>query len=290
MPRKTVRCVDPAALGRFLTLNLGLVLTAVGIALFKAPNNFVFGGTSGVAILLTSIFPGWDVGAFMWLVNGALVALGFLTLGRAFAGWTVYSSLALSFYVSAAGWLCPMAAPFTSDRMLEMVFAVLLPAVGSAMAFHVGASTGGMDILAMILARRTSLPIGMSLFASDILIVLAAFVRFGPQTGLYCVLGIVGKTFIVDGVIESFHVRKVCTIVTQQADEIAHYILHELHRGATKTKAEGAFSGRGVEIVVTCLTRGEAIRLRRFVKEHDPKSFLTIVNSSEIIGKGFSGA
>ena len=108
--------------------------------MFKAPNNFVFGGTSGVAILLTSIFPGWDVGAFMWLVNGALVALGFLTLGRAFAGWTVYSSLALSFYVSAAGWLCPMAAPFTSDRMLEMVFAVLLPAVGSAMAFHVGRS------------------------------------------------------------------------------------------------------------------------------------------------------
>lgn len=271
----------------FLILNVGLFLTAVGIALFKAPNNFAFGGTSGVSVLLAYYFPAVNVGGFMWIVNAALVALGFAMLGRSFAGWTIYSSFALSFYVMALQWLFPMSAPLTNDLMLEMIFAVLLPAVGSAIVFQIGASTGGTDILAMILAKHTNLPIGKSLFFSDILIVIVALVTFGPHTGLYCILGILGKTFIVDGVIESFHIRKACTIVTHQPDLIADYIFHVLHRGATRTKGVGAYSGMEVDIVIACLTRVEALKLRQFVREHDPKSFMTIVNSSEIIGKGF---
>lgn len=271
----------------FLVLNFGLLLTAAGIALFKAPNNFAFGGTSGLSVLLASYFPTLNVGGFMWIVNAALVALGFGLLGRNFAGWTVYSSFALSFYVTVLQCVFPMSAPFTDDLMLEMIFAVLLPAVGSAIVFQIGASTGGTDILAMILARRTNLPIGKSLFLSDIAIVLAALATFGPRTGLYCILGILGKTFIVDGVIESCRVRKVCTVITHQPEIIADFILHTLRRGATHTRGEGAFSGAGVDIVVTCLTRAEALKLRSFVNEHDPKSFMTIVNSSEIIGKGF---
>lgn len=271
----------------FLLLNFGLLLTAVGIALFKAPNHFAFGGTSGLSVLLSSYFPSVNVGGFMWIVNAGLVLLGFAFLGRRFAGWTIYSSFALSFYVTVLQWAFPMSAPFTDDLMLEMIFAVLLPAVGSALVFQIGASTGGTDILAMILARHTNLPIGRSLFFSDILIVIAALVTFGPRTGLYCILGILGKTFVVDGVIESCHVRKVCTIITHQPACIADFILHTLRRGATRTKAEGAFSGTSVDIVVACLTRVEALKLRQFVKEHDPKSFMTIVNSNEIIGKGF---
>lgn len=271
----------------FLLLNFGLLLTAVGIAYFKAPNHFAFGGTSGLSVLLASYFPAFNVGGFMWIVNAALVALGFICLGRNFAGWTIYSSFALSFYVSVLQWAYPMSAPFTDDLMLEMIFAVLLPAVGSALVFQIGASTGGTDILAMILARHTNLPIGRSLFLSDILIVIVALFTFGPRTGLYCILGILGKTFIVDGVIESCHVRKVCTVITHQPKLIAEFILHTLRRGATHTKADGAYSGAEVDIVVACLTRVEALKLRHFVNEHDPKSFMTIVNSSEIIGKGF---
>ena len=271
----------------FLLLNFGLLLTAAGIALFKAPNNFAFGGTSGVSVLLASWFPSLNVGGFMWIINAALVALGYVALGRKFAGWTVYASFALSLYVTVLQWAFPMTQPFTDDLMLEMIFSVLLPATGSALVFQIGASTGGTDILAMILAKHTNLPIGKSLFVSDILIVICALFRFGPRTGLYCILGILGKTFIVDGVIESFRIRKVCTIVTHQPDVIADFVLHTLHRGATHTKADGAFSKTAVDVVVTCLTRAEALRLRRFVDEHDPKSFMTIVNSSEIIGKGF---
>jgi len=279
-----------ADMRKFVILNAGLLLTAVGIALFKAPNNFAFGGTSGIAVLLSSFFPHLNVGDFMWLVNATLVSLGFVFLGRGFAGWTVYSSFALSLYVTILQALFPMAHPMTDDLMLEMIFAVLLPAIGSAMVFDIGASTGGTDIAAMILAKHTNLPIGRSLFLSDIAIVLIALFRFEPRTGLYCILGIIGKTFIVDGVIESFHVRKVCTVITAEPEPIVDFILHELRRSATLTKAHGAYLDGEQSVIMTCLKRSEAARLRNFTRERGIKTFMTIVNSSEIIGKGFRSA
>ena len=114
----------------FGLLNLGLILTALGIVLFKSPNQFAFGGTSGLSVILATLFPRWNVGAFMWVINIALVVLGFCLLGRKSMGWTVYSSFALSFYVSLCEWIWPLSAPLTDDTFLEFCFAVLLPALG----------------------------------------------------------------------------------------------------------------------------------------------------------------
>jgi len=271
----------------FLVLNLGLVITAVGIAVFEAPNNFAMGGASGAAIVLTSFFPRISVGGFLWILNLALLALGFVFLGRVCAGWTAYSSLALSFYVSVLQHLFPMAHPLTNDMLIEVIFSVMLPAVGMAMVFNVGASTGGTDILAMILAKYTGFNIGWALFASDILIVMAAMFRFDVRTGLYCIIGILIRTFIVDGFIESVNIRKVCTIITDNPKPILNYILHTLNRSATVTKAEGGQTREPKEVIMSCLTRSEATRLRRFARKLDPHSFMTIVSSSEIIGNGF---
>jgi len=271
----------------FLILNLGLVITAVGIAVFEAPNNFAMGGASGAAIVLTSFFPRISVGGFLWILNLSLLALGFAFLGRVCAGWTAYSSLALSFYVSVLQHVFPMAHPLTNDLVIEMVFSVMLPAVGMAMVFNVGASTGGTDIVAMILAKYTGFHIGWSLFASDVLIVIVSLFRFDIRTGLYCFLGILIRTFIVDGFIESVNIRKVCTIITDNPQPILNYILHTLDRSATLSKAEGGYLKEPKEVIMACLTRAEATRLRRFVRKLDPNSFMTIVSSSEIIGNGF---
>ena len=163
----------------FVKLNAGLILTAIGIVLFKTPNHFAFGGTSGLSILLASLFPQFNVGGFMWVINVLLVVLGYIFLGIGCMGWTVYSSFALSFFVSVCEVIWPLTAPLTSDTLLELVFAVLLPAVGSAIVFDIGASTGGTDIVALILAKHTSLEIGKALMVSDILIVAGAGVKFG---------------------------------------------------------------------------------------------------------------
>ncbi len=271
----------------FFKLNAGLILTAIGIVLFKTPNHFAFGGTSGLSILLASLFPQFNVGGFMWVINVLLVVLGYIFLGIGCMGWTVYSSFALSFFVSVCEVIWPLTAPLTSDTLLELVFAVLLPAVGSAIVFDIGASTGGTDIVALILAKHTSLEIGKALMVSDILIVAGAGVKFGIATGMYCVLGLIGKAFIVDGVIESINLRKVCTVVTAQPDKVQQFILKELNRSATVEQAYGAYTHRELSVLMTVLTRREAARLRDFLRANDRKAFITIVNSSEIIGKGF---
>ena len=271
----------------FGLLNTGLIATAMGIALFKTPNHFAFGGTSGLSIILSTLFPQWNVGFFMWVVNAVLVLLGFAFLGIRSMGWTIYSSFALSFYVSICEEIWPLTAPLTNDVFLELCYAVILPAVGSAIVFNIGASTGGTDIVAMILHKYTSLEIGRALLVSDLAIVLVGAYLYGPATGLYCILGMVLKTTVVDGAIESINLRKVCTVVTTDPGPVRDFIVKELKRSATEERAEGAYTHEEKWVLMTVLTRSQAQHLRRFVRRHDPHAFITIVNSSEIVGKGF---
>ena len=271
----------------FIILNLGLIFTAVGIAIFKTPNHFAFGGTSGLSIILSTLFPKWNVGAFMWIVNAALVVLGFFFLGIRSMGWTVYSSFALSFYVSACEAIYPLSSPLTHDVFLELCFAVILPAVGAAMVFNVGASTGGTDIVAMILHKDTSLEIGRALLVSDLGIVLIAAYLYGAQTGLYCILGMILKCTVVDSAIESLNLRKVCTIISKYPEQVEEFIINDLHRSATEQKAFGIYTKKEQKVMMTVLTRSETNRLRIHLRQIDPHAFITIVNSSEIIGKGF---
>ncbi len=222
----------------FFLLNLGLVATAVGIAVFKTPNHFAFGGTSGLSIVLATLFPRWNVGAFMWFINAALVVLGFVFLGVRSMGWTIYSSFALSFYVSLCERVCPLSAPLTSDAFLELCFAVILSAVGAAVVFDIGASTGGTDIVAMILNKYTSMPVGRALMVSDLGIVLVGAYLYGPATGLYCILGMILKSTVADSAIESINLRKVCTVVTSNPQPVRDFIVNDLHRSATMEQAE----------------------------------------------------
>ena len=268
----------------FLILNLGLIFTAVGISIFKTPNHFAFGGTSGLSIILSTLFPKWNVGAFMWIVNAALVVLGFFFLGIRSMGWTIYSSFALSFYVSACEVIYPLSFPLTHDVFLELCFAVILPAVGAAMVFNVGASTGGTD---MILHKYTSLEIGRALLVSDLGIVLIAAYLYGAQTGLYCILGMILKCTVVDSAIESLNLRKVCTIISKYPDQVEDFIINDLHRSATEQNAFGVYTKQEQKVLMTVLTRSETNRLRIHLRQIDPHAFITIVNSSEIIGKGF---
>lgn len=268
-------------------LNFGLAITAIGIHFFKTPNNFAIGGTSGISILISSLWPRLGVGAAMFIVNAVLVVLGVFCLDWRAMGVTIYSSFALSTFVTGFEAVFPMGAPFTGDTLLELLFAVMLPAAGSAIVFNLGASTGGTDIVAMILSKHTSLEIGKALLVSDFLITASAGVLFGIRTGLYCILGLLLKAFLVDGVIESINMRKVVTVVSRHPDEVKRFIVEVLHRSATMHMGEGAYSGRKEQVLTTVLTRRQAVALRNHMRQIDPGAFITIVNSSEIVGKGF---
>ena len=279
------RSQEPGFLRFFGELNLGLILTAFAIVAFKTPNHFAFGGTSGVSVILSTLFPTLPVGVFMWIINAVLVVLGFIFLDRKAILWSVFASFALSAYVSLFELFIPTDVSMTGDMWLDLCFAVILPALGSA----IGASTGGTDILAMILKRRTTLEIGRALLLVDIGIVTIAAFLYGPRVGLYCVLGLFAKTLVVDKAIESIHLRKVCTVICSEPRKVEEFIVKHLNRTATISRGYGAFSGKCVTVIMSVLSRREAVQLRRYVRDIDPGAFITIVDSSEIVGKGFRG-
>ncbi len=273
----------------FCLLNLGLILTAVALVLFKTPNHLAFGGTTGFAILLNTAIPVLPVSAYMWILNAALVLLGLVFLERKAVLWSAFASFALSGYTSLFEWLFPVTVSITGDLWLDVCFAVLLPAVGSALVFDIGASTGGTDILAMILRRRTDIEIGKALFAVDVGVVVAAIGLYGARVGLYCVLALIGKTFVVDGFIESIRQRKVLPGHLRPPARRGG-----VHRQEAREDRDGDLWVGGVlrqrqTILTSVLSRREAMKLRLFVRSQDPSAFITIVSSSEIVGRGFRG-
>lgn len=277
-------------LKQFLIVNAGVLLLSVGVYFFKFPNNFSTGGVSGLSIVLGRVVPvEWlSPATMMWIINMALLVIGFIFLGRGFGFWTAYSSLMFSGETWLLEKIMPMDSPFTGQPLLELCFAIMLPAVGSALLFNNNASSGGTDIVAMILKKYTGLDdIGRALFVSDGLIALSSCWVFGMETGLFSLLGLFMKAFMVDSVIESINLCKFFAIVTAKPQEICDYIIKELNRSSTVIDAVGAYSHQGRKVVLIACRRGEAVHLRQRCKQVDPQCFMFITNTSEIIGKGF---
>lgn len=270
-------------------LTLSTLLMALGIYFFKFTNNFSTGGVSGLAVILGHYFPAVTPGDFVMVINVLLLLLGFAVFGKGFGFKTAYISLLMSGTIWVLERVMPMSAPMTSQPFLELIFAVALPAVGSAIMFNYDASSGGTDIVAMVLRKFTSLNIGNALLCSDLVITLMACVAFGMETGLFSVLGLVIKSLLVDMVLENIKTHKYFHIITTHPAEIENFITRTLHRGATEIHGEGAYTHEGRTVMMTVVNRHEAILLRKYVKTVDPKAFVLIMNTSEIVGKGFRG-
>ena len=219
--------------------------------------------------------------------NLLFLVLGFAVLNRGFGLRTVYCSVLFSGMLSLMEWLFPMTSPLTDEKILELFFAIILPALGSAILFNLESSTGGTDILAMILKKYSSLDIGKALLCVDVLIAAATFLVFDAETGLCSMLGLTLRSVLVDTVIESLNRRKNFILVTSLPEEVCGYITHTLHRSATCWEAEGAYSHEKRWVVMAALSRIQAVALRRYLKVLDPHAFILITNSSEIFGKGF---
>ncbi|BDF69083.1 membrane protein [Oscillospiraceae bacterium] len=278
-----------AQVNEFLLMTLGTALVSVGVYFFKFPNNFSMGGVSGLSILLGKVIHvSWlTPSTFNSIINTLFLVLGFLLLDKGFGFKTVYCSVLYAGLVQVFEWLCPMTGPLTDQLMLELFFAVILPALGSAILFNINASTGGTDIAAMILKKFSGLDVGRALLCSDVLIAAAALFVFDITAGLCSLLGLVLKSVLVDNVIESLNRRKAFIIITSHPQIASAFITDELNRGATIWDGMGAYTKQGHQVVLTVLTRAQAVLLRRHLKQYDPHAFMIITNSSEIFGKGF---
>lgn len=273
-------------LKNFSLLTISTLIMAVGIYFFKFTNNFTFGGITGIAVLVAKFLP-ISASDFSFVVNILLLIIGWIVLGKSFAEKTAYSTILLSVSLSLLERIYPMSHPLTNEPLLELIFAILLPALGSAILFNIGASSGGTDVIAMILKKYTSVDIGKGLMISDLIFTLAGFLVFNVKTGLYSLFGLIMRSALIDNFIESFNRSKYFHVITSNATCICDFIQNDLQRGATIVNATGAFTGDDKYIILTVLSPSQAVKLRNFIKEHDPKAFLLVSNTSEIIGKGF---
>lgn len=273
-------------LRHFFLLTFSTLIMAAGTYFFKFPNHFTFGGITGLAVLVakTGIM---SAGDFNFITNMILLVIGSFILGKKFAAKTAYCSILLSVALSALERLYPMTAPLTDQPMLELCFAIALPSLGSAILFNIGSSSGGTDIIAMIMKKHTSMNIGTVLMLVDVASVLASFFIFDAETGLFSTIGLAAKSLVIDDVIENINLCKCFNIICDNPDPICDYIIHTLNRSATVYHAEGAFSHNDKTVIMTTMKRSQALKLRNYIRKIEPTAFMLISNSSEIVGKGF---
>ena len=285
----------------WLLMTVGTVLVAGGVYFFKAPNHFATGGVSGLSIVLAKFVP-LNQSTLVMIINVALLLLGFIFLGKGCTVRTLYCSLMYSLenflleeflpietitnaYPTADGLFT-----LTNQPLMELVYAMLLTGIGSAIMFNCRASSGGTDIIALILKKFTKLNTGKALLITDATIAISTFFIFGVQAGLFSILGLFSKAFIIDGVIENIGKTKYITVITAAPEKIGKYILETMKRDFTSYKATGGYTGAEKTVLITVCKRSEALKLKVMAKKLDPAAFIIITDANEILGKGFREA
>ena len=268
----------PKRMMEYIIITFAVVLMDVGIYVFKFPNNFSFGGVSGMAVVFSHFIP-MTSAQINLVINLILLVIGFIILGRDFGVKTAYVTVVSSLLLNVFEKVFPMDKALTGNIMLELCFAALL--------FFENASGGGTDIVAMIIKKYSTMNISGALFLVDCAIVVVSFMVFDLTTGLCSVLGLMAKTLLIDKSIERMKLNKYFTIISSKPDVICEFIMKELNRSATVYHGEGVYTHKDKKIILTVVDVGQAVLLQRFIDEVDPQAFLMVTKSSEVVGKGF---
>lgn len=268
-------------------ITFGIILVALSVEYFFAPNNLAAGGVTGLAIVVNNLIPSLSVGGLTLGINIVLFIVAFGAIGGNFGGKTIFASLGMSVIM----WIIErFFSPFaiTNDLIIATVFGTLISAFGMAIVFNCNASTGGTDILAKILNKFFHIEIGKALLIVDIIITFAAAMVFGLDIGFYAMLSVIILGIAVDKFIDGFNTSREIMIISKKSDEISKFILDDLSRGCTYLKGVGAYSQKEIKIIYSVLSRSEFIKLKSFIKEIDKEAFITVRESYEVLGEGFT--
>ena len=276
-------------LREYVMLSVGTFLTTVGLYVFAMPHQFVMGGVIGISIVLDPFLPAFlTTGMLVSIMNMLLLLIGFAFLGRDFGFKTVYTSIFLSGVGMLIEWIGMKynLFPLTDNLLLELVFAVMLPAIGTAIVFYYNGSGGGTDIVALIVKKYMRIEGGKALLCVDFLIMLVSF-TYSVEIGLLSMLGLFAKSMIVDKVTKSMLRSKYCIIVTTCPDEIGEYINKKLQRGATMWKGVGVYTHEEKHILLVVMNARQIRQVRRDIHMIDSRAFTIVEDTSDVIGNGF---
>ena len=266
---------------------IGTFIMAAGFVLFISPYKLAPGGVYGIAIILHHLFD-FPIGLSALIMDIPLTILGIKILGPRFGAKTIVGFVSTSLWVSLLEWTYGYEPLVENDALLSAIFGGVLIGVGLGLVFKSRATSGGSDIIAMIFAKYTHLPIGQLLIIVDSAIVLLGLAAFGKwEIPLYSwiVIFISGK--VIDVVLHGLDYDKTLFIVSNKEEEIRQKILVDLNRGGTILNGKGMYNGQDKSIIFTVVSRRELAVLKDFIHRIDPDAFLTVINANEILGKGF---
>ncbi|HHV59783.1 MAG TPA: YitT family protein [Clostridiaceae bacterium] len=284
----------------YFFLTIGSFLTAAAINVFLVPNKIVSGGLSGVSTVIYYLSNGlFPVGATMFVLNVPLFIGGFKLIGKKFIVRTLYSAVALSFFIDYTASMARSfienylvkieSAPTQPDLLLYSIFGGLIMGFGLGIVIKFNATTGGSDLLARIINRLIpAFTIGQVLLFIDILVVLLAAVVFKSVLfALYAVVTLVISSKVIDALIEGVSFAKAVFIISDNSDKIALKIMEVLDRGVTSLKGTGMYTRHDKEVLLCVLHRRQIPGLKELVKEIDPKAFIVLTDVREVLGEGF---
>lgn len=275
---------------------IGSIILAAGFVFFISPYKIVPGGVYGIAIVIhymtKGIFSwaplGLPIGMMGLIMNIPLTLLGIKILGPRFGVKTVVGFVLTSVFMDMITYFFGEAPLVAGDALLSSIFGGVLVGLGLGLIFKSKATSGGSDIIAMILAKYTKMPLGQLMIYVDSVIVLIGLVVFADwKIPLYSwiVIYVTGKT--IDIVLQGMSVDKTLFIVSDKFVEIRDRIINDLHRGGTYIPGKGMYNGSDKTIIFTVVNRREMALLEEYIHEIDPKAFLTVLEANEILGEGF---
>ncbi len=270
----------------FLIL-VGSFILAAGFVFFITPYKIVPGGVYGIGIVLHHLI-GVPVGLTGLVLNIPLTIIGIKVLGPRFGVKTIVGFILASGFIDLLTYLWGTKPLVEDDALLSSIFGGVLIGLGLGLIFKSRATSGGSDIIAMLMTKFTKIPVGQALIIVDACIVMFGLIAFGDwRIPLYSwiVIFVTGK--VIDTVLEGIDYEKTMFIISDKTDEIRKKILFDLKRGGTFIDGKGMFKNDSKKIIFVNLSRREVAVLQDHIKEIDPDAFVTVINANKIMGKGF---
>ena len=265
----------------FAIISVGTAIVAAAVFFFMLPSHVSVGSGAALAMVLSNFIP-LSVSTITLIMNVGLLIIGFILIGPEFGAKTVYCSILMPVIMGAFEKIFPNFQSITQDPLLDVICYILVVGIGLAILFSRNASSGGLDIVAKIMNKYLKMDLGQAMSASGILVALSSALCYDSKTVVLSLLGTYFGGLVVDHFIFGINIKRRVCVISNQLEPIVNYVLHELHSGATLNEIIGAYDRTPKMEMVTIVDKNEYKKLMDYVRDIDPKAFVTVYSVSDM--------
>ena len=262
-------------------LTVAVAIIAAAVYFFLVPSHASVSSISGLGIVLSNFVP-LPLSSITMILNVVLLIIGFFTCGREFGAKTVYTSILLPVFIGLFERLFPDIGSLTDSQELDVLCYILVVSVGLSILFNRNASSGGLDIVAKIMNKYLHIELGRAMSLSGMCVALSAALVYDKKTVVLSVLGTYFNGLVLDHFIFDHNIKRRVCIITKKEEELRHFILTDLHSGATVYESYGAYNMEKRREIITIVDKGEYQKLMNFMNREDPQAFITVYTVSDM--------